>query len=145
MSLFLDIIKSIILGIVQGITEWLPISSTAHLLLIEKLIPLHNITPDFFNMFKVVIQLGSILAVLVLYFHKLNPFSSKKTPTQKKDTLNLWGKVLVASIPAAVVGLKLNDYIDTYFSQWFVFATALIVYGILFIWRRRRKFIISQI
>ena len=133
----MDIIKSILLGIIQGISEWLPISSTAHLLLFNNLFPL-AVSTEFFDLFKVVIQLGSILAVIVLYFHKLNPFSSKKTQAQKKETYSLWLKVLVASIPAAVVGLALDDLIDTVLSRWYVFAATLIIYGILFIWMESR-------
>ena len=141
---FLEILKSILMGIVQGITEWLPISSTGHMLLLDQFIhmtvsadPVRN--ADFFNMFKVVIQLGSILAVLVLYFHKLNPFSRKKTPVQRRDTFSLWGKVLVASIPAAIVGFALEDLIDTTLSQWYVIAATLIVYGVLFLVMESRE------
>ena len=108
----LEILKSILQGIVQGITEWLPISSTGHMLLLDQF--LHMTVSDdpvrnqaFFDLFKVVIQFGSILAVIVLYFHKLNPFSGKKSPLERKDTWKLWGKVLIASIPAGVIGIAL--------------------------------------
>ncbi len=135
---FIEIIKVIVQGIVQGITEWLPISSTGHILLLDAIWPM-KVSPEFFNVFKVVIQLGSILAVLALYFHKLNPFSPKKSDREKKDTLSLWGKVLVASIPAGVVGLALNDIIDEKLSVPLVIAVALIVYGIGFLWLESRR------
>ena len=93
--MIIEILKSIVIGIVQGITEWLPISSTGHLILAEKLLTL-NVSQEFWNMFKVVIQFASILAVVVIYFHKLNPFSPKKTASEKKDTYILWSKVIVA-------------------------------------------------
>ena len=139
----LEILKSILMGIVQGVTEWLPISSTGHLLLLDQFLHMTVSsvparTESFFGMFKVLIQLGSILAVLVLYFHKLNPFSPKKNAIQKKDTWSLWFKVLVASIPAGVVGLLFDDIIEGTLSQWYVIAAALIVYGILFIWMENR-------
>ena len=138
MDTFFELLKSIFLGIVQGITEWLPISSTGHMLLVNELIPM-NVSKDFFDVFKVVIQLGSILAVLVLYFSKLNPFSGKKTAPQKRDTWSLWGKVLIASVPAAVVGLIIDDWVDTVLSKPVVIAAALIVYGVLFIWMEMRR------
>ena len=110
MSFIIDLIKTIILGIVQGITEWLPVSSTGHLILFDSLWPLTP--PEFFNVFKVVIQFGSILAVLFLYFKKLNPFDPSKSNKQKKDTFSLWGKVIVGVIPAGIIGLLLDDIID---------------------------------
>ena len=138
MDNFLEFLKAVLQGVVQGITEWLPISSTGHLLLIDELVhmtvssdPVRN--EAFFNLFKVLIQFGSILAVIVLYFHKLNPLSPKKSVSQKRDTWRLWGKVLVASIPAGVVGILFDDIIDGALSQWFVIAAALAVYGVLFI------------
>ncbi len=135
MDVFLEFLKSILMGIVQGITEWLPISSTGHMLLLDQFIHM-DVSEAFFNVFKVVVQLGSILAVLVLYFHKLNPFSPKKTDGEKKQTLSLWGKVLIASIPAGVVGLLIDDWIDEVSAGTIgviVIAAALIIYGILFI------------
>lgn len=129
--MFIEVLKSIIIGIVQGITEWLPISSTGHLILVEKLLTL-NVSEEFWNMFKVVIQFGSILAVVVLYFHKLNPFSAKKTVSEKKDTYILWSKVIVAVIPAAVIGLLFEDLIDSVLSSTLVIAATLIIYGIAF-------------
>ena len=134
----LEILKSILQGIVQGITEWLPISSTGHMLLLDQF--LHMTVSDdpvrnqaFFDLFKVVIQFGSILAVIVLYFHKLNPFSGKKSPLERKDTWKLWGKVLIASIPAGVIGIAFDDLIDGVLSSPYVIAATLIIYGLLFI------------
>lgn len=132
MDTFFEILKSIFQGIVQGVTEWLPISSTGHMLLVDKLIPM-QVSKEFFDVFKVVIQLGSILAVLVLYWNRLNPFSAQKTDAEKRGTWSLWGKVLVASIPAAVVGLIIDDLVDEVLSTPMVIAIALIVYGVLFI------------
>lgn len=129
---FLEILKVIFLGIVEGITEWLPISSTGHMILVDEFIKL-NVSESFMEMFLFVIQLGAILAVVVLYFNKLNPLSLKKTKEEKKDTWNLWFKVIVACIPAAVIGLLLDDFFDKYFYNYLVVAIMLIVYGILFI------------
>ncbi len=133
-----EIIKTIILGIVQGITEWLPISSTGHMILVDAFMPLKiyediTMNTEFVDMFMVVIQFGSILAVLLLYFHKLNPFSPKKSAIQKKNTWILWFKVLVAALPAAIVGLLFDDVIDAVLYNPTTVAIALIVYGILFI------------
>ena len=128
----LDALKVIIFGIVEGITEWLPISSTGHLILLEELLKLGQ-SQEFLDMFYVVIQLGAILAVVILYFHKLNPFSPKKTEKQKKMTWQLWIKVVIGSIPAAAVGLPLNDFIEEKFNNAYVVAAMLIIYGILFI------------
>ena len=129
--MIIEILKSIVIGIVQGITEWLPISSTGHLILAEKLLTL-NVSQEFWNMFKVVIQFASILAVVVIYFHKLNPFSPKKTASEKKDTYILWSKVIVAVIPAAVIGFLFEDLIDSVLSSTLVIAATLIIYGIAF-------------
>lgn len=129
----LEMLKSIVQGILQGITEWLPISSTGHILLLDSVWKMQFSSPAVFDVFKVVIQLGSILAVLVLYFHKLNPFSAKKTAVEKKGTWVLWSKVLIASVPAAAAGLVLDDLIDEKLSVPLVIAVALIVYGIAFI------------
>lgn len=133
----LEALKVIILGIVEGITEWLPISSTGHLILMEEFVHLQS-SEAFISMFNVVIQLGAIMAVVVLYFHKLNPFSPKKTEKQKMMTIQLWVKVLIASVPAAVIGLLFDDFIDEHFMNYFVVAVMLIVYGILFIVIERR-------
>lgn len=135
---FIEICKAIVLGIIQGITEWLPISSTGHLILFDKIWPM-NALPEFFEVFKVVIQFGSILAVLVLYFHKLNPFSSRKSETEKGDTLALWGKVIVGCIPIVVVGLPLDMILEDYLSGEFVIAATLILYGIAFIVIENRR------
>ena len=128
----LDVLKVIILGIVEGITEWLPVSSTGHLILVGDLLS-PSMSNEFMEMFNVVIQLGAIMAVVVLYFHKLNPFSPKKTQKQKMLTWQMWIKVLIASVPAAVIGLLFNDILDEIFYKPLPVAVMLIVYGILFI------------
>ncbi|MEF9942027.1 MAG: undecaprenyl-diphosphate phosphatase [Lachnospiraceae bacterium] len=128
----LNILKAIILGIVEGITEWLPISSTGHMILVDEFLKLGT-SAAFKEMFFVVIQLGAIMAVVVLYFHKLNPFSPRKTTKQKKNTFVLWAKVIVASLPALVIGLPFNDKIDELFYNYIVVAIMLVVYGVLFI------------
>lgn len=128
----LEALKVIILGIVEGITEWLPISSTGHSILVEEFVKL-NFSQSYLDMFNVVIQLGAIMAVVVIYFHRLNPFSPKKTEKQKKMTLQLWVKVVIASIPAGVVGILFNDFIEEKFNNSYVVATMLIVVGVLFI------------
>ena len=137
METFFEILKSVFQGVVQGITEWLPISSTGHLIIAEEFVPFTR-SAAFFDLFSVLIQLGSILAVLVLYFHKLNPFSPKKAAPEKKSTWVLWGKVLIASIPAAVAGLLIDDWLDSMEAEHkgvflYIIAAALIVYGIAFI------------
>lgn len=128
----LDFIKVVILGIVEGITEWLPVSSTGHLILAGSLLQ-PGLSDDFMEMFDVVIQLGAIMAVVVLYFHKLNPFSPRKTQKQKLLTWQMWIKVAIASVPAAVVGLIFNDYLDAIFYRPLPVAVMLILYGVLFI------------
>lgn len=128
----LEALKVIILGIVEGITEWLPISSTGHLILVEEFIKL-NLSDAFVEMFNVVIQLGAIMAVVLLYFEKLNPFSSKKTKKQKMLTIQLWIKVVIATLPAMVIGLLFDDWVDEHFMNAFVVALMLILYGVLFI------------
>ena len=128
----LDILKVIILGIVEGITEWLPVSRTGHLILVGDLLK-PGVSDEFMEMFNVVIQLGAIMAVVVLYFHKLNPFSKRKTKKQRMLTWQMWIKVLIASVPAAIVGLLFNDLLDELFYKPFPVAVMLIVYGILFI------------
>lgn len=138
----LELLKTVLLGIVEGITEWLPISSTGHMILFDEFIKL-NVSDAFKEMFMVVIQLGAILAVVWLYFNKLNPFSKKKTPQKRRETWSLWGKVLVGSIPAAVIGLLLDDWLDSMFYNYQTVAVTLILYGILFIvierYNRSRK------
>ena len=136
--MFIEILKAIAQGIVEGITEWLPVSSTGHILLLDAFWKM-NASKAFFDVFKVVIQLGAILAVVVLYWQKLNPFSLKKSKVEKKSTWVLWSKVLVASIPAAIAGLALEDAIDGVLSTPVVIAAALIVYGIAFIIMESRK------
>lgn len=131
MTILSSIVKTILLGIIQGITEWLPISSTGHLIVFASIWPLEP--ADFFEVFKVVIQFGSILAVLVLYYQKLNPFDKRKSLKKRKQTLQLWSKVIVGVIPAAIIGLLLDDIIEGYLSANFVIAVALIAYGIIFI------------
>lgn len=129
---FIALLQAAILGIVQGITEWLPISSTGHMILVDEFLHM-NVSQAFMDMFLVVVQFGSILAVVVLYFHKLNPFSPKKSVAERKQTVSLWTKVIVAVIPAGVVGLLLDDWFTAHFYNYFVVAIALIVYGVLFI------------
>ena len=152
--MFIEILKSLLFGIVEGITEWLPVSSTGHLILLEELMSF-NVAPslgptfaeEYFGMFEVVIQLGAILAVVVTFFGKLNPFAPSKSKQEKKSTWTLWGKVVVASIPAALVGIVLDKVIekatgkdiDGWIYNWQVVAAALIVYGILFIIIERAK------
>lgn len=130
--MFIELLKTIFLGIIQGITEWLPISSTGHMILADEFIKL-NVTPEFKEMFFVVIQFGSILAVVVLYFHKLNPFSPKKSKVEKVDTMSLWCKVLVACVPAAIIGLLFDDKLDELFYNYQTVSITLILYGVLFI------------
>lgn len=127
-----NLIKAIILGIVEGVTEWLPISSTGHLILVQEFMKL-DARPEFIEMFNVVVQLGAIIAVILIYFNKLNPFSPKKTATEKKDTWNLWFKVLVGCLPAAVLGLMFDDFLDEHFHKFLPIALMLIIYGVLFI------------
>lgn len=137
--LIVELLKSFFLGVVEGITEWLPISSTGHLILVDEFIKL-NVTTEFMDMYRYVIQLGAILAVLVLFFHKLNPFSPRKSSHQKRQTWTLWGLVVLACIPSAVIGLPLNDWMDEHLMNPWVVAAALIVYGVgfLIIENRRR-------
>lgn len=134
----LEFLKAVLFGIVEGITEWLPISSTGHLILLNEFVTL-NISAEFYKMFEVVIQLGAILAVIVLFFNKLNPFSPKKSPAAKRSTWLLWAKVVVAVIPSAVLGLLLDDWFDAHFYNSIVVAAALILYGVAFIVVERRN------
>lgn len=128
----LEVLKVILLGIVEGITEWLPISSTGHMILVEEFIHL-NVSPEFMEMFRVVIQLGAILAVVVLYFPKLWPFCSPKNGWIKKDTWALWFRVLAAVLPAAAIGIPFDDTLDAMFYNYQTVSITLIVYGVLFI------------
>ena len=135
---FLEICKAVLLGIIEGITEWLPISSTGHMILADEFIHM-NVTPEFKDLFLIVIQLGAILAVVFLYFHKLNPFSGRKNRREKRETMELWYKVLVAVIPAGVIGILFNDKIKEIFFNYQVVAITLIIYGVLFIWIENRN------
>lgn len=128
----LDILKAIILGIVQGITEWLPVSSTGHMILVNEFVEL-NMSPTFMSTFLVVIQFGSILAVLTIFFKKLNPFDSSKTKIQRSETMDLWFKVIIAVIPSGILGLLFDDAIEAAFFNPTTVAVALIVYGIIMI------------
>mgnify|MGYP003303895284 CR=1 FL=1 len=133
-----EILKAILFGIVEGITEWLPISSTGHLILLNEFINL-NVSREFQSMFDVVIQLGAILAVIVLFFHKLNPFAPSKSAGEKKQTWQLWFKVIVAIIPSGLVGVLFDDWMDTHLHNGIVVSIALIVYGIAFIAVERKN------
>ena len=128
----IELFKAALFGLVEGVTEWLPISSTGHMLLLDEFVTL-DVSEDFWNMFLVVIQLGAILAVCLLYFGRLNPFSGKKTAEEKRDTWVLWAKIVVACIPAAVVGIPLDDWMEEHLSSPYIIAAALIVYGVIFI------------
>ena len=138
MNLMIELLKAIVLGIVQGITEWLPISSTGHMILVNELMPLPvradaAANKEFVDMFMVVIQFGSILAVLLLYFHKLNPFSPRKNAYEKRSTIDLWLKVIVAVVPAGIIGVLFDDLIDAYFYNPITVAAMLILYGVAFL------------
>ena len=128
-----ELLKVVVLGIVEGLTEWLPVSSTGHMILVDEFIKL-DVSKDFMDMFLVVIQLGAILAVVALNFEKLNPWSDWKTRQEKRDTFSLWWKVIIACIPAAVIGLAFNDYMEEHFMTAPVVAATLIFYGAMFIW-----------
>ena len=136
-----DILKAVLFGIVEGITEWLPISSTGHLILLEEFVKFENVSENFFSMFEVVIQLGAIMAVVLLFFKEIWPFCKKGNGMKdkgllsfvKEDVMTLWFKILVSCVPAAVVGLLFDDVLDAWFYHWYVVAAALIVFGIAFI------------
>ncbi len=128
----IEFIKTVVLGVIEGITEWLPVSSTGHMIIAEDFLKL-SVSESFWEMFLVVIQLGAILAVICMYFNKLNPFSSKKSKTQKKATWDIWGKVIVGVLPAAILGFLLDDWMDEHLYNSITVATTLIAYGILFI------------
>lgn len=132
METFIEILKAIFIGIVQGITEWLPVSSTGHMIIANEFVRL-DVSDACWNLFEVITQLGSILAVVILFFDKLNPFSKKKSPELKKQTWTLWFKVIVAVLPAAIIGILFEDFLDKTFYKFVPVAVALIVYGILFI------------
>ena len=150
--MFIEILKTILFGIVEGITEWLPISSTGHLILVEQFIKFKEVSPEFWGMFQVVIQLGAILAVVLLYFKNIWPFTKNKEKAIKKkgilsifdkDIMNLWGKILVGCIPAAIIGLLFDEVFEALFYNPTCIAIALIVFGIAFIvienWNKNRK------
>lgn len=135
--IFIEILKAILIGIVQGITEWLPVSSTGHMIIVNDLVPL-KVSSEFWDLFEVVIQLGSILAIIVLFFDKLNPWSKNKTPELKKKTWSLWLKVVIATVPTAIIGVPIDllfDHLidDSRFAMILTISVALIVYGIAFI------------
>ena len=142
MDIAIELLKSAFLGLVEGITEWLPISSTGHMILVDEFIKL-NVSESFWNMFLVVIQLGAIMSVVVMYFHDLNPFSPSKGPQGRKATWGLWGKIVLGCIPAAAIGLPLNDFMEEHLYNSYVVAAMLILYGVAFIlienWRARRR------
>ena len=134
----IELLKAVFLGIVEGITEWLPISSTGHLILVNEFLNLRQ-SKDFIDMFNIVIQLGAILAVMVIYFKRLNPFQPGKTAREVKLTWQLWLKVVIACIPSAFFGLLLDDWMEAHLSNFFVVAIMLVVYGIAFIWIEDRN------
>lgn len=134
----IELLKAVFLGIVEGITEWLPISSTGHLILVNEFLNLRQ-SKDFIDMFNIVIQLGAILAVMVIYFKRLNPFQSGKTAREVQLTWQLWLKVVIACIPSAFFGLLLDDWMEAHLSNFFVVAIMLVVYGIAFIWIEDRN------
>ena len=137
----MELVKVAVLGIVEGVTEWLPVSSTGHMILVDEFIRL-DVSTAFMDMFLVVIQLGAILAVVVLNVGKLNPFLTSKSRQERRETFDLWGKVIVACLPAAVIGLAFNKYMEEHFMNAPVVVAMLILYGILFIiverWNKRR-------
>lgn len=143
----IEILKAILFGIIEGITEWLPVSSTGHIILLDQFVKL-NVSQDFYDLFEIVIQLGAILAVIVLFFHKLNPFAPSKPKEEKSSTWQLWFKVVAAVIPSAVLGILIDNPLDTFLRETPVFGTnlntivvaaALILYGIAFILVEKRS------
>ena len=134
----IEILKAILFGIVEGVTEWLPISSTGHIILLDEFIQL-NASGEFKSMFDVVIQLGAIVAVIVLFFHKLNPIAPSKNAEQKRQTWQLWFHVIAAIIPSGVVGVLFDDWMDTHLHNGIVVSLMLIIYGFAFIWVERRN------
>ncbi|HEL1585741.1 TPA: undecaprenyl-diphosphate phosphatase [Streptococcus suis] len=142
-DILIEIIKAIFFGIVEGITEWLPISSTGHLILVQEFVQFSKVSDDFTSMFNVVIQLGAILAVMVLYFDKLNPFQAGKSAKEIRLTWQLWAKVIIAAMPAAVLGFLFDDWLDLHLYNFVVVALMLIAYGVAFLyvekWNQSRE------
>ena len=138
MDFLIELLKVILLGIVEGITEWLPVSSTGHMILVEELVSL-RLSDEFMEMFRVVVQLGAVLAVVVLYFRKLFPFTKDKSPAERKSCFRLWGMILIACVPAAVIGVLLDDWLDAHLYNYVTVAVTLIVYGIAFIVIEKRN------
>lgn len=138
METWIELLKALLFGVVEGITEWLPISSTGHLILLDELVKL-KVSPDFMDMFEVVIQLGAILAVVLLFFHKLNPFAPSKSSIEKKDTWVLWLKVIIAIIPSGIIGVLLDDWMTAHLHIPVVVAAALILYGIAFLFLEKLR------
>ena len=136
--MILEILKAVLFGIVEGITEWLPVSSTGHIILLDEFIKL-NASEEFKSMFDVVIQLGAILAVIVIFFNKLNPFDPRKSPKKKKATWELWFKVCLAILPSGIVGVLFDDWMDEHLHNAVVVALMLIFYGFAFIWVEKRN------
>lgn len=136
--MFIEALKALLIGVVEGITEWLPISSTGHMILVDEFVHF-NVSEAFMNLFLVVIQIGAILAVLILYFHKLNPFSSRKNVEEKRSTWRLWGMVVIGCIPAAIIGLLFDDWVNEHFYNKVTVAAMLILYGVIFIVLERRN------
>ena len=134
--MLIELLKAVLFGIVEGITEWLPVSSTGHMILLDEFIKL-DVSPAFYEMFQVVIQLGAIAAVLVLFFRKLNPYAPGKNHKQRHNTWVLWIKVIVAVLPSAVLGVLLDDWMDAHLYNYVVVAIALIVYGVAFLFVER--------
>ncbi|HEL1132924.1 TPA: undecaprenyl-diphosphate phosphatase [Streptococcus equi subsp. zooepidemicus] len=136
--LFIELLKAIFFGVIEGVTEWLPISSTGHLILVQEFIRLHQ-DKAFMEMFNIVIQLGAIIAVIVIYFERLNPFQPGKSPQQIRLTWQLWLKVAIACIPSIIIAVPLDDWFDAHFNHMLPIAIALIVYGIAFLWIEKRN------
>ncbi|HEL0663978.1 undecaprenyl-diphosphate phosphatase [Streptococcus equi] len=136
--LFIELLKAIFFGVIEGVTEWLPISSTGHLILVQEFIRLHQ-DKAFMEMFNIVIQLGAIIAVIVIYFERLNPFQPGKSPQQIRLTWQLWLKVAIACIPSIIIAVPLDDWFDAHFNHMLPIAIALIVYGISFLWIEKRN------
>ncbi len=138
----LEWLRVVVLGIIEGVTEWLPVSSTGHLIIMNRLWQGNAavFTEEFQSMFDVIIQLGAILAVVTIFFHKLNPVSSFKTEEQKKNTWSLWGKVVIATVPAVIFGLLLDDWMDEHLYRWYIVAAMLILYGLFFLFIESGRF-----